>query len=335
LKNCQKIPVESFYDSDKYTFTMDCDIYNISSISMFGLSSNYDSTIENLMNCQNFTTYVNITADQDCSLQDYLNDYIGDKCKDKMECEFTIETREIQKKCTSFPKYDYFFFTYECYDNWVYVNIVRVERFLFSFIIVIIDVASMLALLITLFIMPAAQQSIDGYFKRKIVGINDYTLNFQNLGFSQEKLAEELDAFLKHLNNVYKIENPNDKSENLVYDINYPLIVDKKLNLIIKRNKVTQSLNKNQHILKAEGKDYSKFRMSRILNKIDRLMKEEDELRKKTLDLNLKELKKVDDIYVTFIHQKYRNKIFNGYNRNCCRRCCIIFFCQRKRIQHL
>jgi len=314
---------------------MDCEIYNISSISQFGLSSNYDYTVENLLNCQNFTTYVNITTDQGCSLKQYLNDEIGDRCKDKMECEFTIDTQIVKDRCTSNPKYDYFFFSYDCYDSWVHVNIVRVERSLFSFIIVIIDVASMFALLLSLFIMPAAQESIDKYFKKKIVDINDYTLNFQNLGFKQERLAEELDLLLKHLQNVYKIENPNDKSENLFYDINYPIITDRKLDLIIERNKVSKNLKNTQQILKAKGKKYSKYKMSRILKKIDRLMSKEDELKNKTLDVNLNELKKVDDIYVTFIHQKYRNKIFNGYNRNRCRRCCIIFFCQRKRIQHL
>jgi hypothetical protein len=302
---------------------------------MFGLTSNYLSTADNLMNCQNFTTYVNITADSECSFTEYLNEFVYNNCLNKKECEFTINTQEIKNNCKSLPRYDDFFLTYNCYDSWVYISVVRVERPVFSFIVVGIDVACMFALLVTLFVIPLAQQSIDEYFKKKIVGINDYTLNFQNMGIPQEKLAEELDSFINHLNSVYKKENPEDKNEELIYDINYPLIVDRKLDLILQKNQITQSLKNQQQILKTDGAKYNQKKMARMLKKIDDLYKKEDQLKQKIFAVNSTELKKVDDLYVTFIHQKYKNKIFKSYGRNCCRRCCIIFFCQRKRIQHL
>jgi hypothetical protein len=68
---------------------------------------------------------------------------------------------------------------------------------------------------------------------------------------------------------------------------------------------------------------------------VNLLREKEDILRTQILKSNEDEMKTVDDMYMTFTHQKYRNYIMSNYSRSKCRRCCLICCCQSHKINHL
>ncbi len=334
LKNCIKTPVDDIFKKNQHTFNLNCNSYYITKAVSFGLTNIYNKSIDNEINCQSFSTYVNITTDSKCSFENYINKYIADSCVNKVSCDVKVDLNEIKKNCTEYFTDDYFYLVYDCFDPWVYAGYDYIKRTNFSFIVVGIDLLSMMTLLISLIVISIAQRRAERYYKENVVSLSDYTINFQDLNIDQDKIYSELDNFLKHIYKVAKIENPQ-FNENMIYDINYPVITNHKLDLILEKNNLTQYINAKKTEINKNEKKYSASKLEK-LNKNLALMREKEEtLRDKIEKYNVEHLKKVNDLYITFTSQSYKNKIIKAYNRGCCTRCCIIFCCMTKTIKHL
>jgi hypothetical protein len=334
LKNCIKTPVEDIFKSNQHRYNLNCNSYYITKAVSFGLTKIYNKTIDNEINCQNFSTYVNITTDPNCSFENYINKYIADNCINKVSCDFSVDLSEIKKNCTEYFSNDYFYLVYDCFDPRVFAGYNYMKRTDFSFVVVGIDLASMITLLISLIVITISQRNTERYFKENVVSLSDYTIHFQDLDIDQDKIYPELDNFLKHIYKVAKVEYPQ-FNENLIYDINYPVITNHKLDLILEKNNLTQYINvKRTEIMKNEN-TYSVSKLEKLKKNLAIMREKEKDLREKIEKYNVEKMKKVNDLYITFTSQSYRNKIIKAYNRGCCTRCCIICCCRTKTIKHL
>jgi hypothetical protein len=314
---------------------MNCNSYIISQVTDFGLTSSYNITIQNDMYCQNFTTYLNITTDSTCSFQGYLNNLTSTECLGKSKCTITADLSKIAPNCTSTPRYSNFYFAYECYDKWVYGGIKYIQRVDFSWVVVCLDVGSMFSLLVCLLIIGIAQQRTNKFFKENVIEISDYTIHFKDLKFHHDTFYQELDSFMKHLYEIKKLEIPKDDENDFIYDVNFPVLTDSKLDKILERNKINEEINNLRLDLQKNEKNYSVKKLEKLTKQLSKLKDKEENLRMMIVDSQLTNLETINDIYVTFTSQKIKNKLAESYKRGCCKRCCIIFCCQFYRIKHL
>src|SRR5690606_11416534 len=129
--------------------------------------------------------------------------------------------------------------------------------------IVVIDIASMFILLVGMIIVTFSTRSNESKFNKKNILISNYTIRIKGIVFSFENIYSELNSLIRHLNSIMAVENPNDikklfllKGKSMfyknhfndcydkiskeyinnttIYDINYPIVTDRKLNLILK-----------------------------------------------------------------------------------------------------
>lgn len=337
LKNCQTIPTSSIFNTTnkQIDLTMNCESYIISKVTDFGLTSSYNLTTQNDMYCQNFTTYLNITTDSTCSFDNYLNNITSTQCLGKSNCKITADLTQIARNCTSTPKYANFYFAYECYDKWVAGGVKNIQRVDFSWVVVSLDIGSMFSLLVCLLIIGIAQQRTNKFFKENVIEISDYTIHFKDMKFHHDTFYIELDTFMKHLYDIKKIEIPKDEENDFIYDVNFPVLTDSKLDKILERNKINEKINNLRQDLLKNEKSYSIEKLEKLTKKLSKLKDKEENLRMIIVDSQLTNLEIINDIFVTFTTQKIKNKLAESYKRGCCKRCCLIFCCQFHKIKHL
>lgn len=336
LYRCQKIATKQIFDDSKIDLNLDCTDYNISSITSFGMADSYDSENNNIMQCQNFTSFYNITTNAQCDFSNFLNGQLSSLCIDKHTCDIQLNLTDIKKNCKYSQKWNYFFFSYSCYDSQVHIGEYKVPRDKFSFIIVAIDCGSMLILLIGLIIIPISQTKNQKYFKENVIQISHFSLHFNNLGLKQERINHELSDFIIHLNNVFKNELPKEAgTEQLIYEFTHPILTDHKLDLVLDKNKTVERMNNYRKDLELNEQFYNTYKIERIRKQINKLHEREKQLEKEIEKSNMIELKTVNDAYVTFSKQHYKETIYKVYNRNKCKRCCLFCSCMGYRIRHL
>lgn len=247
----------------------------------------------------------------------------------------------INKNCTSTKGSDYYYLTYTCYGSFLFnvdseieIGNTTMNRQNFAWVIVGIDLVSMFTLLIALIIIPIEQEKNEKYFKENIIRISDYTLKLKKLKLNGLEIYSELNELVKHLNIVKEKEFPGDEGNNIIYDINYPILTDDKLSLIIDRNKVEKKIKQKQtKLTKLSIKDEK--RHSVLSLKIEKMTDEDKNLQNKIKHEISAQLSKVDDVYVTFTNQKYPLTFNKIYSKTKCARCCMIMCCQKHKIKHL
>lgn len=322
MYNCDTIKVSDFYESPNYTFKLDCQSYNVTSVIDFGLSSSVASTFSSFSTCQNFTNYLNITTDDNCSYADYLTNFTTTYCTGKSTCEFSADVTDIQTNCLPSVDNGYFFFSYSCYDSWVMMGTTKVDRSSMAWVIVVLDIASMFCFLVALITLSIAQVRTQKFFRENMVEISDYTIHFKNLNLDNKIIYKELDDFIAHLTKIQILENPKfQENEEFIYDINYPIFNDSKIKMLNDRIAINSEIEEQEKHLIYNTEE-------KTVEKLALLKEKEIELTHKIREIHYIHISKVNDIYITFTNQSYRNKLFNSFRKGSCTRCCIICSCK-------
>ena len=323
MYNCNKIPFEDFYSDNYYTFNLDCHSYNISTVTAFGASSSLTYYAESSSSCSNFTTSTNIATDPNCDYRDYLNNITQTECSNNNTCSFTIDVQDIQNNClSSADDFNYLFFSYICYDYNVYIGKSSVNRASVAWIIVGIDVGSMIILIMAMLIIPMSQTRTEKFFKENVVQISDYTIHFKNLNLSNYTIYKELDDFIAHLHKIHQHENPYLlEEEEFIYDINYPIFNDLKIGMLKEKVEISALIEEKEN-------QFQEHYDEKLLEEIDELKEKEEKLNQEIRETHYSYLPKINDVYVTFTKQSFKNKLTKAYLRGCCTRCCIICCCR-------
>ena len=239
----------------------------------------------------------------------------------------------------------------------------NIDRATFSFITVGIDLLSILTLFISLFIISKSQEITEQKFTEDFLKISNFTLHFSDVGLDGTRFNEELESFYNHLKSVYdielekkieKLQDPMNLSypqiddrkaeaerldqskkakENIIYDINYPLVNQTKLDIVLKKNILHGERIKLQyHIEKEKNRNKEKYE---ILNQEFMKTKQKEAELDEEYIRNINSFIKIDDIYVTFYNTEDCEVIRSAYSKSSFNRCCTIFCCNRKKIKYL
>jgi hypothetical protein len=203
------------------------------------------------------------------------------------------------------------------------------------------------------------QKKEEERFKAKNILISHYSVNVSGVVLKFSDIHMELNNIIKHFKAVLAVENVDNKlnlnglkgdseyykmyysdcfdkiaqeyiKDMFIYDINYPIITDRKSNLVLKYMDLNM---KKKNLLKMLSlKNEKGEKESDQLEKIDiDIVKTQDKIK----EANKKELEHIKDVIITFRNQKLANFYHNVYRKNKCDRCCYIFCCQFKKIKHL
>lgn len=160
--------------------------------------------------------------------------------------------------------------------------------------------------------------------------ICDFTVHIKDLGLDNNQIYTHLDQFIKHSNNVIEKEGMK-FNISPVYEINYPILTNSKLDLYIQKNNlmdVKKNLKRKMKAATDEGK------IKDIMSDMEVL---ENELKIVNSEITISScnLAKIDDFFITFTNQNYSAKFFEAYQKSNCTRCCIICCCRKSEIEHL
>jgi len=220
----------------------------------------------------------------------------------------------------------------------------------------------MITLFISLFFISKSQTTTEEKFREDYLKISNFTLHFANLELKGDNFYEELNLFQSHIKSVYdkqieikldkiknglnlsdininreeeakKLEKEMKNRESIIYDINYTLVNQNKLDIILEKNNLFGERMKLEY--QAEKvKEQNKDDFNKINSDIFKLKKKENDLDQKYL-ANKNNFTKIDDIYITFYNSEDCEIIRQAYDRSKFSRCCTIFCCNRKKIQYL
>jgi hypothetical protein len=306
-------------------------------------------------------------------MEKYLTERRKSDCSENAKkCEINIETSYILQNCKIANNLKYLYVKHLCLDKFIELGGSTIDRTGLNYLIAYIDVAGILVLLITIYIIIFDMRKVKKIYKSRnkiinqfTVHINDLSWNFMEFDVKMNKLALHLDKIIelgiqeeelksnkevgnieineqnKQLNKVNDIEllNINEKQkDSFIYEINYPYIGDKKLNHILEKDKLIKDYKEKKLLLdelieKNDPKDELK-----ITKKKEKLEKNRIKIENiiKLLEDNeqVKDLI-INDVFITFTHPIYNKYLVKTYSKTKCTRCCYIFCCKFKKIKHL
>jgi len=339
----------------------------------FGTIQPLGLDLENQSACTGLSSEIFIKIDKDCRMDRYLTERRKSECGiEASKCELNVESSYIFQNCpiANFSKNMYV--RYLCLDRFIELGSSKIDRTSLNYLIVYIDVAGIIVLLITIIIILKDTKKVKKIYKKKNKVINQFTIhikdvswNFKEFDWKMNNLAKHLEQIIENgikdnegkelqqiglgeINDQYRETNrENDielsdmsksQKDSFIYEINYPYIGDKKLNLILEREKLISEFKEekialDQMIDLNDRKDELK-----IVIKTGKLEKKRKKIEKIISSLgddeDIKNLR-INDIFITFTHPRYRKYLYKTYDKTKCTRCCYIFCCKYKKIKHL
>ena len=358
LYNCEKIPVSELETqsllslgilstsstSKDFKVSLNCQGYAISAINLFGISTSQVDNIQNSANCIDFGSSQNITISKTCSFVGNVTEAakycIGNATS---TCEFYLDSTKLINECQGEELYDNFFLGYSCLDNELPIGFWKVSRENASIIVISIDVACILIFILSIIVISVSQKSNAKIYKENTNQISDYSIHIKDLELDYSNIDKEVDELLNHLNNVLHLEeNKKEKSKNKdftpFYEVNYPILNDEKLSLVLKKNdiieKQTETKRRLRELEEKSGKEgKNSVKINKLNNTMENLNKEYDVVKTRLIEENF-QIDKVKDVWITFNRMKYANNINRAYTRfNKCDRCCLTCCCLKKKIK--
>ena len=130
---------------------MNCTTYSVTNLLYFGISRPGTNEILNQQTCTNYSNSYDLTLDECPAIKAQLTQQIITNCVNQAYCNIGFNYTNFTSNCTPSDPTSKFYVSYVCYQrliNLPYNN--KVDRTVFAFGVVFIDIASMLVLIITI-----------------------------------------------------------------------------------------------------------------------------------------------------------------------------------------
>lgn len=340
LKSCQYYEINKFRTNalaNKNSYiNLDCGKYTLAVVDDFGVSSDRLSEINNQEQCVNFSTSMDIDISQNCSFGRYLTEE-AKICieNNQSSCSIQVNSSKIIENCKNNNQFRYIFLAYTCLDNNIPIGNYKFSREKFAIVVVSIDIICVLSIIVTLLIISKSTYNNKHLYKQENLDITDYTVNFQNLKLNAQNVDIELNNLIKHIETVLIKENLIKQDELFFYDINYPLLSDDNLRIILRKNDLHE---KNLNIIRKLKFGNERF-TDKEIEKLENNLKKNDHKYKEyesmynSAQLDIVQL---NDVWITFNKTKFATFLNRKYiNYSKLERFFLIMFCQKKRIEHL
>lgn len=331
--NCLKINFSDFEKKSNYRTILNCNEYDIASINYFGIPIDRESESQNEGACVNYQNSQNLTISNECSFAFNITS-LAKTCIEEGEsyCEFDIPTREYIDNCNNPNKFSHIYLGYTCLNDELPLIKWTMTRDQVSFIVVILDILTVLLIFISNIVIDRSIKINAINYDKETNQISDYTIHITKFNSNNQTIYKDLDDLVAHLNKIFEkeIKEFNANKYTNIYEINYPILTDEKLDLVLEENKMQEEINHNKK--KIIKNDFDEEQKLKVNNKIADLGKKIEEIKKKNME-NDKELYRIDDAWITFNKMKYKHLIEDTYKRyNKCERCCLICCFQREKI---
>lgn len=336
LSNCQELPLYPELTFNFSSLKMDCRSYTLQGIEYFGVSPDLATDYDNRKSCQMFSLAPDIALADNCT--SFINNLtaLAFNCTDNevSNCEIQINNTEFRQQCSVDYQPTSVFFSYSCYNKDIPLIVWKLNRRTASFIIVAIDIASVFIILIAIFVIEKGTSKVEIVYKQSVNHISDYTIHISMLNFKDAQMEDEFSELLQHLEKAMHIERPKVFNSNITnfYDINYPIVSDSNLDIILEQQKMADKIKKiKKSLINPSIKEGEKTKLqAKLEKKRDKYLKLGNSLG------NEQEIGIISDVWITFNRMKYARKIVNTFSKySKCDRCCLIFFCQRSKFNHL
>lgn len=288
--------------------------------------------------CTNYSQGYTLTLSGCANAKISLVEQLVNNCLNHQSCTIFYNYTNFTNDCNTNDLRSNIYFSYECFQEYIKLPMNnRIDRTNFGFIVVFIDIASMLTLILTVvmyihinFSIPIQQKRNEKFYKENIIQISDYTLHVEDIDVNNNEMLPYINSFISHIHSVFDKEGVK-YNISPVYEYNYPILTNVKLDLYLEKDKLFQEKKElRRKMLKEEDqKNKEKFEKE-YEEKVEEIKKIEEEITVSSTDLIT-----INDLYVTFTNQHFADKFFGFYQKTKCTRCCIICCCKRHEIQHL
>lgn len=281
-----------------------------------------------------------------CSLTSIFNSKTVD-CRNTSSCTVDIETSEIANNCLYNKSVNkYFYVAYQCASSFVESGKMSFTRDTLSIIIACIDAGSMLILLITLILIKRDQSRVSKHFYENYVNIANFTIQIKNIDIKNNDKYKILNDLISHLeiclkkditNNEIEYEEGNKKinSESVIYEINFPNINPKKLNFILKKEKLIKLHQETVLAYEHYKRTLEYKNISKTEANLKKLKEEIVVINQKMQADKKEDIELIEDLFITFTDIKRAQYVTKLYNHSKCTRFWYIFCCQYNKIKHL
>lgn len=245
---------------------------------------------------------------------------------------------------TYIPEYlNYIYLSYKC-SNKTDIEFFSstITRNSYQTFLTLIDIISIQIIFLIILSILHYQNRVFALFKSKFYHLNDYTVHIKNLKLNGKRHLIEINNFLEHLYNIMirdlnkneeKIEktkpheNPQNKMDLLLYELNYSWASSKKLSIINEKMKYvnlhSDTLLKYEYA-KRVNYEHEYYPLELKMKKYKgEVLKSQYQLKFMKED----EINTIDDLFLTFTEKKHATRMINYYKRNAFSRFCIRYFC--------
>ena len=187
-----------------------------------------------------------------------------------------------------------------------------------SWVVVFIDVASIIIILIAIYVLPHSQVARSNFYNKNKIMISDMTVHLRNMDLKGSKIYDEISEVMKHVENVMIMEDKTlEHKDQIIYDINFPVMTVFQLDSITDINEL--ELEK----LQKSNEEASEANNAKIIAINEKLIK----LKKELKDSFVNDMDDTDDVFITFHSQTRANNFkslyldIGGVSRrfqNCC-----------------
>ena len=367
LYNCIKIPISALTNHN-YLIELQCGKMTLSDSIIFGVPDNQEDDKQNKENCFNYLPFNdNIKVSSMCDMSSIIHERMSLCAEGSSSCSIFIDMTLLE--CHYQPQFEYLYLSYSCYNNEVSLGYKdkTVKRSDFSFIVVFIDISSMIILIMTFLVIEKCKEINNQKFMEESTFIRDFTLHLKDIHIKKTDIQQEYNDLIEHFNNIAKVEDPSlsifqfedicirkqscfgdyihhvqenlDPKKYFVYDITYPILTLGKLDSIKKFHKLQKRLNEELEKEAAKNNKLSKDSKTQKLN--NEIVYESLEVRKQSKDeIKIREkmekikesVNTIDDVKeITELYITFRNyritKFFEELYKKSKCERCHTFFC--------
>jgi len=151
FQNGYSFPILNVINNDNYNLILNCSTYNITNVLYFGISTPGHNELINSQVCTNYSQGYELKLNGCSGAKSYLVEQIASYCINKATCNLSFNYTNFTSECYANDLSSNIYFSYQCFQEYIKLPFnSKIDRTNFGFIVVFIDIASMLTLILTI-----------------------------------------------------------------------------------------------------------------------------------------------------------------------------------------
>lgn len=151
FQNGYYFSIQDVINDQNYKLNLNCSTYNITNVLYFGISTPGINELINSQVCTNYSQGYELKLNGCSRAKTYLVEQVAINCLNKPSCNLSLNYTNFTTDCNTNDYSSNIYFSYECFQEYIKLPFnSQIDRTNFGFIVVFIDIASMLTLILTI-----------------------------------------------------------------------------------------------------------------------------------------------------------------------------------------